>query len=68
MTTENRNPLGSVNRDKTGLRYVRRGCTVRMGSYRGRVVRVRTGNAIVDWAGGGKGDCKPCSLLEVIAL
>lgn len=56
------------NLDKTRMRIVRKGCTVRMGSYRGRVVRVRTGHAVVDWAGGGKGDCKACSLLEVVAL
>lgn len=56
------------NLDKTRMRIVRKGCTVRMGSYRGRVIRVRTGNAIVDWAGGGKGDCKACVLLEVVSL
>jgi hypothetical protein len=56
------------NLDLTRMRIVRKGCTVRMGSYRGRVIRVRTGNAIVDWAGGGKGDCKACSLLEVVAI
>lgn len=58
--------IRASNLDKTRMRIVRKGCTVRMGSYRGRVVRVRTGLAIVDWAGGGKGDCMPCVLLEVI--
>jgi hypothetical protein len=44
------------NLDKTRMRIVRKGCTV------------RTGHAIVDWAGGGKGDCKACSVLEVLSI
>lgn len=41
----NRNPLGSVNRDKTGLQYVRKGCTVDDNGLRFRVQRVRLGTA-----------------------
>lgn len=39
-----KNPLGSLNRDSTGLRYVRKGCVVQFpGGATCRVARVRTG-------------------------
>ena len=41
---QSKNPLGSLNRDSTGLRYVRKGCVVQFpGGATCRVARVRTG-------------------------
>ena len=67
-TSENKNPLGSFNRDFTGERFVKRGATVRKGSMLGYVVRVRMGSACVDWAGGTKGSWQDCRWLRVVVV
>lgn len=43
VVSENTNPLGHVNRDKTGKAYVKKGCTVDFDGLRFRVQRVRLG-------------------------
>ena len=63
-----KNPLGSPNRDITGEKYVKRGCTVRRGASLGYVCRVRDGWAYVDWMGGLKGYAIKCSNLQVLAV
>lgn len=43
--SDNKNPLGHINRDKTGLKTVRKGCTVDYSGVRFAVKRVRQGIA-----------------------
>lgn len=51
MTSENKNPLGHINRDKTGLRTVRKGSIVRFdGGLNGYVIKVRMGHCHVKGA------------------
>lgn len=59
------------NLDFSGLRLVKRGRTVRTsrGHGPGKVIKVRTGSALVAWSGGALyPNWWPCALLSVIDL
>ena len=68
--SQNKNPLGSANRDSSGLRFVVKGSTVRAAQYPmlGKVVRVRRGVAWVDWSGRGRCDSWFTKYLLVVAV
>lgn len=69
MTAQtNVNPLGSVNRDKTGLRYVRKGVTVSDTGLLFQVQRVRLGTAYGVTLIQRRSVHAPCSNLRVITL
>ena len=55
------------NLDKTGMRFVKKGCTVERQGFRYRVVRVRCGVAYVETLIHRITDCYPVSSLRVIA-
>lgn len=54
------------NFDKTGIRLVRKGVTVADGALRGKVLKVKQGSCIVDWAGGRKKSPEWCRTVTVL--
>lgn len=67
MTIENTNPCGSINRDKTGEKYVRKGVTCDYAGLRLRVKKVRCGVAICETFFNHQTLLVDCNRLRVVA-
>lgn len=66
-TDENVNPCGSINRDKTGTRYVKKGVTADYSGLRVRVQKVRCGVAFCETFFNHQAVIVDCSKLRVVA-
>lgn len=67
MITHNTNPCGSINRDKTGEKFIKRGVTVDFDGLRLRVCRVRLGTVYAETIYMRRPVVAACSQLRVVS-